>query len=598
MTDNREILTRRAPLAATSWNPEERTLEVIITTGADVDRGTHIERLNLDQNWASLAGKPVLNAHRRGSVGDVLGSVVRAWRTGTEVRAIIKLSHRPKVDAIVQDIRDGHIRGVSFGFTVERWSTTTEGGRTVRTAETITPLEISLVPIGADPGAQIRSDAMPKQTLPAPKPKTTPAPAGDTIDRAAINTEIRSIASVANLNTTWADGQIDAEATADDARRAAFEAIQTRAAPAAQVRANGGHNERTLDNPEIRGRAMGEAIFTRTAPDHKPSDEARPFIGLTMVEMGRECLRAGGHSLTGLAPNSVITRALHSTSDFPLALGDSVGRTLRNAYNTAPSSLKQAARQTTLRDFRTRSMIQLSQFSALEKVNQLGEIRRGTFEEDSESIRLSTFAKIFGVSRQVLVNDDIGALADIPRKLGIASAQFEANELALIFSLNSGAGPTMSDGKTMFHADHGNTGGSAGPAPVTTLPAARKTMREQTDASGQLIMVTSKYLVVSPENEYNAEIALAEIAPATSADVNPFAGKLTLIVEPRFATSKRWYLAADPGEIDGLIYAYLEGEEGPQTETRTGFDVDGIEVRLDFGTAFADWRGWHLNPGE
>ena len=49
----------------------------------------------------------------------------------------------------------------------------------------------------------------------------------------------------------------------------------------------------------------------------------------------------------------------------------------------------------------------------------------------------------------------------------------------------------------------------------------------------------------------------------------------------------------------GLTYAYLAGSEGPQIETRAGFEVDGVEtkVRLDYGAGFEDWRAWYTNGG-
>ena len=53
------------------------------------------------------------------------------------------------------------------------------------------------------------------------------------------------------------------------------------------------------------------------------------------------------------------------------------------------------------------------------------------------------------------------------------------------------------------------------------------------------------------------------------------------------------------GEIDGLEFAYLSGNEGPQVESRSGWDVDGVEIRviLDFGAGFIDHRGWFMNAG-
>ncbi|MGQ3050077.1 MAG: phage major capsid protein [Niveispirillum sp.] len=111
--------------------------------------------------------------------------------------------------------------------------------------------------------------------------------------------------------------------------------------------------------------------------------------------------------------------------------------------------------------------------------------------------------------------------------------------------------------------------------------------------------MTPRNLLVPPALETTAEKWLASIAPATAADVNPFSGSLSLVVEPRLSSATRWYVTADPGEIDGLEFAYLSGAEGPQVESRSGWDVDGVEIRviLDFGAGFIDHRGWFMNAG-
>ena len=72
-------------------------------------------------------------------------------------------------------------------------------------------------------------------------------------------------------------------------------------------------------------------------------------------------------------------------------------------------------------------------------------------------------------------------------------------------------------------------------------------------------------------------------SPAKAGDVNPFAGALSLVVEPRLSSATRWYVTADPAEIDGLEYAYLAGGEGPQVESKSGWDVDGVEITGDSG---------------
>jgi hypothetical protein len=61
---------------------------------------------------------------------------------------------------------------------------------------------------------------------------------------------------------------------------------------------------------------------------------------------------------------------------------------------------------------------------------------------------------------------------------------------------------------------------------------------------------------------------------ATAADVNPFSGAMSLAVAARLSSATRWYVTADPGEVDVLEFAYLSGNEGPQVESRSGWDVD------------------------
>jgi hypothetical protein len=105
--------------------------------------------------------------------------------------------------------------------------------------------------------------------------------------------------------------------------------------------------------------------------------------------------------------------------------------------------------------------------------------------------------------------------------------------------------------------------------------------------------------VVPAALETKAEQVLATLAAATVDDTNPFSGRLSLIVEPRLADPKAYYLAADPAAVPSIEFSYLEGASGPQIDTRHGFDVDGLEtrVRLDFGAGFLDHRGIVKNPG-
>jgi hypothetical protein len=603
MSDTLELFTRRADLAPATADRDARTVEVVWSTGAPVRRrdmaGPYIERLSLDPEAVDLSrleGASVLDAHRQSAVRDVLGSVRKAAVDGRRGTALIQFSGRPEVEPVWQDVLAGILRHVSVGYSVEEWAETTENGARVLTAMRWTPQEISLVPTPADPGAKIRmeNDMTDTDTGAAEAP-----PATETQTRAAVNAEIRSIARIAGLDQSWVDGQIDAEADADAARRAAFEALARRSSPAIrteQVRVEMGESQ---DEPALRARQMGEALYARINPQHQLSEAARRYAYATPVDMARELLTLRGESTMGLSPASIVTRALHTTSDFPIILGDTVSRVLRDAYQAAPAGVRRLGRQTTARDFRAVNKIMLGEAPLLEKLNEHGEIKAGTMAEAREAYKVETWARKIGITRQVLVNDDLGAFSDLARRMGQGAAETEARILVDLLEANSGNGPKLSDNKTLFHADHGNKAGSGAAISDTTLSAARLALRTQKGIEDRTIRVTPKNLLVPPALETDAEKWLATVAPAKAADVNPFSGALSLVVEPRLTSATRWYVTADPGEIDGLEYAYLSGNEGPQVESRSGWDVDGVEIRviLDFGAGFVDHRGWFMNPG-
>lgn len=612
---------RRAPVAIepNSYDAATRTVTAVISTGAAVARydfqGEFDEALAINAEAVDLSriiGGPVLNNHARYAAGDVLGVVTECWVDGKRLLARLKFSGRADVAGILQDIADGVIRNVSAGYTVEKFEEAkSKAGRRTKTATRWTPREVSIVPIGADPGAAIRSEDM---TTPAPAATTPPnatsaqIPPTDTTvppvqTRAEINTEIRGLARLSGLNQAWVDGQIDAEATVEQAQRAAFEAMRARSntAPIRNTHVEIGvdHND-----PELRARTIGEALYHRVTPSHQLSEPARPYAGMAMVDIARDCLRVRSIQIGGLSPSAIIERALHSTSDFPLILGNATERTLRRAYEAVPSGLKRVARQTTARDFKARYRVQLGEAPRLEKVNEHGEFKSGTIGEGAESYKVATYGKIFGLTRQAIVNDDLRAFDDVPRKLGQATAATEAQLLVDLLLANSGNGPTLSDGNPLFHTTHKNkaAGGDIGllsGAFDTLISTGRLALRKQVGLTGELISVTPKFLIVPSEQETAAEKGLVAITPTKTSDVNVFSGKLEPVVEPRLTSATRWYLAADPAEVDGLEYAYLEGAPGPQITTRTGFEVDGVEIKvaLDFGAGFVDFRSWWMNPG-
>jgi hypothetical protein len=128
-------------------------------------------------------------------------------------------------------------------------------------------------------------------------------------------------------------------------------------------------------------------------------------------------------------------------------------------------------------------------------------------------------------------------------------------------------------------------------------------MRKQTDIAGNTINLTPQFMMVPTDLEATALQFLFPTGFAPTARtgdsgpvVNAQVAGMQLIVEPRLdGEADVFYLAASPGSVEGIVYGYLAGEEGPTVTTTEKRDPDGVELlaRFDFGAAVKDYRGFY-----
>lgn len=343
---------------------------------------------------------------------------------------------------------------------------------------------------------------------------------------------------------------------------------------------------------------------------------AAEFRGMSVVDMARDYLaRSGERDVHRIQPDRVINLAMRpnaggggrwglgsnaitqTTSDFPDLVGGATETYLIERYTRRQSALKLVARKRNRADFKALAGIQMGGFGTLDPVNEAGEFKDKTIVSRKEQWKLATYGNMFNVSRQMLVNDHLGALSDILTVMAGAAAEVEAAVLAALIN----SGPLMSDGKAVFHADHGNLASPGEVPSIATLDAGRLAMRKQKDLDGvSLIDASPKYLLVPVSLQTSAETLVSSaVSPATAAEVNPFAGKLEPIADLRLVGATAWYLFADPAFSPALEYGYLDRNETPYTESHKGWRVDGTQykVRHDFGGGWMDYRMAWKNPG-
>jgi phage head maturation protease len=580
-----DLFTRNATFEPATFDAERNTVRVTFSTGADVRRrdleGEFIERLSLEPEAVDLThfrGAPVLNNHDRFTgVEAVLGIVEDATVDGARGEAVVRFGARPEIAGVVSDIRAGVIRSVSVGYTVEAWREARANGDRVKTATKWAPRELSFVALGADPGAQVRSSG---------------GSAMEQNQTSDLRAQARTIAAALALPETTADELATRHETITAIRE---ELIRAAAARQPAIDSRAPHAAVTRDRTDGLIQRMADGLFSRVSPAHKP-EAGREFAYFTLTDFARRILSERGLSTLGSGPD-LLHRALHSTSDFSALLAEAFNKALF-ALRAAPAPITQVFRRTTMNDFRSRHVLEVSDGPALAKVGETGEITYGTLEaRELASYRLDSYARAFVLSFQTLTNDDTGALGDIAAKMTRGARAWFNGFLADTIIAN----PSLSDNKAVFHSDHNNLAASGAAPSDNTISAAKLAIRKQVDANGNPIGAAPRFILAGAASEVTIDKLLATLYPTSSTDAETAARGLVPLIEPRFDLKNHaaWYVLCDPSEAAVFEYAELQGYEGPRVESRQGFDVLGVEFRVvwHLGAGAVDHRGGFKNPG-
>ncbi len=333
---------------------------------------------------------------------------------------------------------------------------------------------------------------------------------------------------------------------------------------------------------------------------------SNPFRGHKLLDVARASLARTGRSTDGMTQMDIVAAAFtQGGSDFPVLLENTMHKALLAAYATAALTWNRFCAVGSVSDFRAHNRYRLGSFGNLDSINELGEyINKSIPDGEKASIQAGTKGNIINISRQAVINDDLGAFVGLSDMLGRAAARTIEADVYALLALNGGLGPVMADGKTLFHADHGNVGTGAAIS-VASIDADRVLMAGQKDISGNdyLDLRPSVLLVPTGLGGTARVINGAQYDPDTANKMqrpNMVAGLYADIVDtPRLSGTRR-YSFADATVAPVLEVAFLDGNQQPFLEVKDGFDVDGAryKVRLDYGVGAVDFRGAVTNAGQ
>ncbi len=185
-----------------------------------------------------------------------------------------------------------------------------------------------------------------------------------------------------------------------------------------------------------------------------------------------------------------------------------------------------------------------------EKVGADGELKHGKVDEESFSQKIDTYGIMFSLTRQMLIDDNIGAFADIPRSIGQGAGEAISDAVWECLLSN----PKQKDGNAFFSGPHKNllTGTKLD---IDGLTAAEIAFAKQERSKGRPLGIAPKILLVPTALKVLAETLMKSATVNESTDPNkpkpvnnPHSGKYEIVSSPYLSTP------AIPGGSDAAWY--------------------------------------------
>lgn len=288
-----------------------------------------------------------------------------------------------------------------------------------------------------------------------------------------------------------------------------------------------------------------------------------------------------------------------TTDDFPVLFGDTIDRTLLAKYQAWLPNWRAWCRVGDVKDFRVAKRYAVSGGQdILDQVDERGPYNERHIDEDAAlSIHVDKYGGTFGLSWEAFLNDDLGALKDLPDRLSTGARRTESLLVTNLYVDTNGPHASLYTG--------GNNNCIPGnPAlSVSGLAAGIQCFADMVDADGHPILIDGYTLVVPPALEVTAnnianalQIEMEDTGGSATQKLiakNWLAGRYTVEVDPYIGyvaaahQTTMWFLFAKPvGNRAALEVAYLAGESVPAL-----FMKAGDQVRVGGGgSAFGDFE--------
>ncbi len=433
-------------------------------------------------------------------------------------------------------------------------------------------------------------------------------------------TEIRSMCSELGIGEEKAAEFINSGAALPAVREAIIAELRSSHAPVngagGSVRGADGEIQiiETEEQRFMKAAVDGVLLRSQTIKDDKAAAGARNFAAFSLKELAVEALRKEGVNVSMKSADDiyamVIRSAFNPSAMFPAIMDQAIQKAYVEGHKTANVTFDIFTKKGTLTDFKKHDNNYLSgPAGEFLEVPENGELKADTISDKKRPQRqLKTYGRQFTMTRQAFINDDIGFVSRIPAKYA-KSARKTINKQVFQILINN---PKIYDGKTLFHASHGNLVTTGTGVTANSLRAMILALSAQLDEFGDAAIIRPAYLVVPAGYVFDMYTILYSPTINTSGNtqaVNPlyqYREKLQVVEDPTinalcggFGNVMPWWLIGDKDDTDFIEVDYLNGQEVPTLRRTEPAGTLGLvwDVFLDWGISVMDYRGAVMNPG-
>lgn len=316
-----------------------------------------------------------------------------------------------------------------------------------------------------------------------------------------------------------------------------------------------------------------------------------------MVSPGTTVTLSNAHEIFAYAfngPNSPRRlEAAFSTVSLPGIFSNVANKEIEAGYLEEDQTWREIAYIKSAKDTKVMTTYRMLDNFEYEPLGPAGEIKHGTISEESYTRQAKLFAKMFALTLESILADDLGALDDIKARLGRGSAK-KMNKLFWTTFLDDSAFFTTARGNYITGATTTLLTDAVGLAlGVQAFDALRSPVSDGSKIIGSELAGGQPEILLHPPQVAVAAEALYKnqnYSSVKTSDVNVHQGKYRPVKCKYLGDSSitgysatGWYLLRGKSGLQPMVVTFLDGQETPTIAS----------ADADFNTLGVQFRGWH-----